>query len=187
MICCQWVKLFNPAGINHSRHVRNLCTGVAPECTPGCSPKYSRPGRPGCAPVTSARYGDSENNVGPADSSVGLRNSAIYGIRYPDRACSARRSFFHVSARSRARARARGFPAAERDKFRRPRHARPNSSYKQLQSAIFFHFRAPDLARYLRWLSIIVHEVSHQCCPFALTADLFFLANSREIGEKLGM
>jgi len=32
MICCQWVKLFNPAGINHSRHVRNLCTGAAPEC-----------------------------------------------------------------------------------------------------------------------------------------------------------
>lgn len=26
VICCWRVKLFNPAGINHSRHVRNLCT-----------------------------------------------------------------------------------------------------------------------------------------------------------------
>lgn len=32
VICCWRVKLFNPAGINHSRHVRNLCTGAAPGC-----------------------------------------------------------------------------------------------------------------------------------------------------------
>lgn len=93
VICCQWVKLFNPAGINHSRHVRNLCTGVAPECTPGCAPrgpKYSRtPSRKTVArrrhrcarSVTRTRYSDSENNIGRVDAILLRRTPQFRDLR----------------------------------------------------------------------------------------------------------
>ena len=46
VICCDWVKLFNPAGIKHRRHAWNLCAGTVLEYSTEWIVGRNTPGRP---------------------------------------------------------------------------------------------------------------------------------------------
>jgi len=95
VICCWWVKLFNPAGINHSRHVRNLCTGAAPGCATRRATRNirARPSGRTVSHVVSRRIASTVPGVprrlrefagNDSENSVSLLFPAIYGTRYSE-------------------------------------------------------------------------------------------------------